>query len=153
AGGARFTLVKRIPAQAGMGGGSDDAAAAIAALLALHGRSLSREEKLACALQLGSDVPFAFFGGTALGMGRGERLTPLRLREPFRAVVAMPDWRVSTAQAFTRMDRVRNGLTPWRHHLTFARTLGRQRVDALSLIRRGNHFEAVLGRRRRDLDS
>jgi len=152
-GGARFTLVKRIPARAGMGGGSADAAAAIAALLALYGRRLSAAEKTACALELGSDVPFAFVGGTALGMGRGELLRPLRLGAPFRAVVAVPDWRISTRAAFQRHDQVRKGLTPWRHHLRFARTVGRQRVEALALMRRGNRFEAVLGRRRRDLDS
>jgi 4-diphosphocytidyl-2-C-methyl-D-erythritol kinase len=153
-GGARFTLTKRIPAQAGMGGGSADAAAAIAGMLALHGRKLSEERRSASALQLGSDVPFALLNhGTALGTGRGERLRSLRLREPFRAVVAVPEWRVSTREAFQRHDRVRKGLTPWEHNLRFARTLGRHRVEALSLIRRGNRFEAVLGRRRRDLDS
>jgi 4-diphosphocytidyl-2-C-methyl-D-erythritol kinase len=152
-GGARFTLIKRIPAQAGMGGGSADAAAAIAALLALHGRTISGEHRMACALELGSDVPFAFHGGTALGLGRGERLRPLRLRAPFRAVVAVPDWRISTREAFAAHQRVRNGLTRWEHNLRFARTVGRQQVEALSLIRRGNRFEAVLGRRRRDLDS
>jgi 4-diphosphocytidyl-2C-methyl-D-erythritol kinase len=152
-GGARFTLVKRIPARSGMGGGSADAAAAIAAMLALHGRRASREARFALALQLGSDVPFAFQGGTALGTGRGERISPLTLRDQFRAIVAVPDWRVSTANAFLLHDRVRNGLTGWGAHRRFARTVGRQRVDALSLIRRGNRFEAVLGRRRRDLDS
>jgi len=152
-GGARFTLTKRIPAEAGMGGGSADAAAAIAGLLALHGRRASGELRTACALQLGSDVPFALRGGTALGTGRGEVLRSLRLRSPFRAVIAVPEWRVSTREAFARHDRVRNGLTPWEHHLRFARTVGRQRVEALALIRRGNRFEAVLGRRRRDLDS
>jgi 4-diphosphocytidyl-2-C-methyl-D-erythritol kinase len=152
-GGARFTLTKRIPAQAGLGGGSADAAAAIAALLALHGRRLTRAERLAFALQLGSDVPFATTGGTALGLGRGERLTRLRLRSPFRAVIAMPAWRVSTAHAFRRHDLARNSLTPWVHHRRFAATVGRQRVDALSLIRRGNRFEQLLGQRRRDLES
>ncbi len=152
-GGARFTLIKRIPAQSGLGGGSADAAAAMAAMLALHGRRLSRGARIEYALQLGSDVPFAATGGTALGLGRGERLRPLRLRSPFRAVVAMPAWRVSTPEAFRRHDTVRNPLTPWGHHRRFAATVGRQRVEALSLIRRGNRFEQLLGRRRRDLES
>jgi 4-diphosphocytidyl-2C-methyl-D-erythritol kinase len=152
-GGARFTLTKRIPAEAGMGGGSADAAAAIMGLLALHRRRPSEELCKASALELGSDVPFALHGGTTLGSGRGEVLRSLRLRSPFHAVIAMPAWRVSTRLAFARLDRVRNSLTPWEHHLRFARTLGRQQVEALALIRRGNRFEAVLGRRRRDLDS
>ena len=152
-GGARFTLVKRIPARAGLGGGSADAAATVAAMLALHGRKPSREQLDRFALQLGSDVPFALRGGTALGTGRGDRLINLRLRAPFRAVIAVPDWRVSTRKAFQLHDRVRNGLTRWSDALRFARTVGRQRVEALALIRRGNRFETLLGRRRRDLDS
>jgi 4-diphosphocytidyl-2-C-methyl-D-erythritol kinase len=152
-GGARFTLTKRIPAKSGMGGGSADAAAAIAALLALHGRRPSGVLRTSFALELGSDVPFALRGGTAVGTGRGEVLRPLRLRTPFRAVVAVPAWRVSTREAFINHDRVRKVLTPWEHHLRFARTVGRQQVEALALIRHGNRFEAVLGRRRRDLDS
>ena len=152
-GGARFTLTKRVPARAGMGGGSADAAAAIAAMLALHGRKRSGDHLITFALQLGSDVPFALRGGTAIGTGRGEVLRSLRLRSSFRAVVAVPEWRVGTSEAFARLDRVRNGLTPWGPHLRFARTVGRQQVEALALIRRGNVFEAVLGRRRRDLES
>lgn len=153
-GGARFTLTKRIPSQAGLGGGSADAAAAFAAMLALHAKRLSPAQRIEYASQLGSDVPFAITGGTALGQGRGERLRRLRLRSPFRAVVAMPEWHVSTAEAFQRHDRARNTLTPWGQQRRFARTVGRQRVDALSLVRRGNRFEALLGsRRRRDLGS
>jgi len=152
-GGARFTLYKRVPAQAGLGGGSADAAAAIAAMLALHGRRMWTKSGLEPALQLGSDVPFALQGGTRLGTGRGETLARLRLRDQFRAVIAVPEWRVSTGKAFQQLDRVRKRLTRWRHHLRFAVTVGRQRVEALALIRRGNEFEALLGRRRRDFDS
>lgn len=152
-GGARFTLTKRIPSRAGLGGGSADAAAALAAMLALHGRRLTRAQRIGYASQLGSDVPFATTGGTALGQERGERLTKLRLRSPFRAIIAMPRWRVSTADAFRRHDLARNPLTPWEQDRRFARTVGRQRVEALSLVRRGNRFETLLGRRRRDLES
>lgn len=149
-GGASFTLVKRIPAQAGMGGGSADAAAAIAAMLALHGRTLSRARRARYALQLGSDVPFALTGGTALGMGRGEILSRLRLASPLRAIVAVPPWRASTAEAFRRHDKLENDLTRWGHHLRFATTVGRHRVEALALTRRGNRFEELLGRRKYD---
>jgi 4-diphosphocytidyl-2-C-methyl-D-erythritol kinase len=152
-GGVRFTLIKRIPAQAGMGGGSADAAAALHAVLALHGKRLSLATRLRYALQLGSDVPFAIFGGTALGQGRGEILSRLRLVSPFRALIAMPKWRVSTREAFQRHDAARNGLTGWGHDRRFAVTVGRQRVEALSLSRRGNRFEALLGSQRHDLDS
>ena len=152
-GGVRFTLTKRIPVEAGMGGGSADAAAALHAVLALHQRALSRAVRMRYALQLGSDVPFSIFGGTALGQGRGEKLSRLRLASPFRAIIAMPTWRVSTAAAFRRHDQTRNGLTHWGHDRRFARTVGRQRVDALTLQRRGNRFEVLLGQHRHDLES
>ena len=149
-GGARFTLIKRIPTEAGMGGGSADAAAAIAAMLALHGYSLTLAQRRRYALQLGSDVPFMIRGGTALGSGRGEIVSALILKAPFRAVIAMPEWRISTAEAFKRHDRVRNFLTHWNDNLRFAVTVGRQRVEALALTRRGNRFEELLGHRRKD---
>jgi 4-diphosphocytidyl-2-C-methyl-D-erythritol kinase len=152
-GGARFTLTKRIPAQAGMGGGSADAAAALVGLAAVHGLRLSRRVRIDLAARLGSDVPFAVTGGTALGLGRGEVLDPLRLVAPFRAVIAVPDWRVSTAEAFRRHDRARKGLTSWEHNLRFASTVRRRRVVPLALARRGNRFEELLGPHRRDLES
>jgi 4-diphosphocytidyl-2-C-methyl-D-erythritol kinase len=136
-----------------MGGGSADAAAAIAALLALHGRSLSRARRAGYALQLGSDVPFAITGGTALGKGRGELLLPLKLDSPFRALVAVPSWRVPTVLAFRRHDLATKDLTPWKHPRRFPSTVGRQRVEPLALIRRGNRFEQLLGRRRQDFVS
>jgi 4-diphosphocytidyl-2-C-methyl-D-erythritol kinase len=151
-GGARFTLVKRIPSRAGMGGGSADAAAALAAMLALHRVRLPLAERLALAAELGSDVPFAVFGGTALGLGRGEQLERLRLRSPFRAVVAVPDWRVSTTEAFQRLDRSKYGLTRWQRTLRFAASLGRKQVTAFQAVRLGNSFEEVLEHRRPDFD-
>ncbi len=153
AGGARFRLVKRIPVQAGMGGGSADAAAALAASLALHGVRLSLADRLALALDLGSDVPFALFGGTALGRGRGERLQRLRLAKPFRAIVAMPAWRVATPEAFRRIDRLKNNLTQWRREHRFAATLGRQGLRVTEALRLGNTFEQVLGPRREEFES
>lgn len=151
-GGARFSLVKRIPAGAGMGGGSADAAAALAAMLALHGLRPPRAELLALAADLGSDVPFALTGGTALGMGRGERLRPLRLAAPLRALVAVPDWRVSTADAFRRLDAAKYDLTGWKRTLRFAASLGRKQVTAFQAVRLGNDFEKVLAHRRRDFE-
>lgn len=147
-GGARFALVKRIPAQAGLGGGSADAAAALRALERLSGIPLPRERRLALAAELGSDVPFAALGGTALGLGRGEILTPLGLDRPFRAIVVAPSWRVPTADAFLQIDRRRLGLTDWKANLRFARLLGRGRVAPGKALRLGNAFEDVLGEHR-----
>lgn len=145
AGGARFLLTKRIPAQAGLGGGSADAAAAIAAVLALHGRRVPRDQGLALAAELGSDVPFAMIGGTALGEGRGERLTPLRLTRPFRAVLAMPEWRVSTEEAFRRIDRSRYILTEWGQASRFATTIRARGTISPRTSVLGNTFQKVLG--------
>jgi len=149
-GGAHLRLVKRIPARAGMGGGSADAAAALSAVLALYGVRVPRSGRLALGAELGADVPFALFGGTALGLGRGERLEPLRLARPFRAVVAVPRWTVSTPEAFRRLDRLKYGLTRWPAKLRFAKALGRMALEPRYATRLGNAFEAVLGRRRQD---
>ncbi len=152
-GGVRFRLTKRIPAEAGMGGGSADAAAALVASLALHEVRLSLADKLALALELGSDVPFALFGGTALGLGRGERLERLHLTTPFRAIVAMPDWRVSTPDAFRRIDSLKYGLTRWTREHRFLSSLGRQGLRVAKVVAQGNTFEEVLGRRRQEFET
>ncbi len=72
-----FILKKHIPAGAGLGGGSSDAAAVLLALPVLAGKALTWDRLHAIAIQLGSDVPFFLHGGTALGLGRGEELYPL----------------------------------------------------------------------------
>jgi 4-diphosphocytidyl-2-C-methyl-D-erythritol kinase len=76
--GAELTLVKRIPAAAGLGGGSSDAASTLIGLNRLWGKRLPLHALEALAAQLGSDVPFFVRGGAALMQGRGEDLTPLR---------------------------------------------------------------------------
>jgi 4-diphosphocytidyl-2-C-methyl-D-erythritol kinase len=75
----RVAIAKRIPVAAGMAGGSADAAAALVACDALWGTGLTAGELSEVAAQLGSDVPFALLGGTAVGRGRGERLAPVGL--------------------------------------------------------------------------
>lgn len=149
-GGARFTLFKRIPVQAGLGGGSADAAATLAAMRRLFNIRAPRAEWSALAAELGSDVPFAQLGGTALGLGRGEQLTPLHLDRPFEAVIAIPRWRISTREAFARIDRSSLILTTWRAQLRFARDIIRKRVKPLRVLRMGNTFEGVLGARQSD---
>ena len=150
-GGARFLLVKRIPARAGLGGGSADAAAAMVAMARLYGIRVSGDDARRLALRLGSDVPFALRGGTALGRGRGERLVSLRLARPFRALIAIPKWGVDTMSAYRALDEHKNHLTAWKASLRFAQVLGRERVNAGSVTELGNSFESVLGRRDREL--
>lgn len=149
-GGVAFELVKRIPAQAGLGGGSADAAAALLAMERLSGLGSSRARRLALAVELGSDVPFAVLGGTCLGTGRGEQLKRLRLARPFRALVVVPPWRVSTADAFHQIDRKRLALTDWSANLRFARLLSRAPVVPERALRLGNRFEDVLGEKQEE---
>ena len=151
--GARFELIKRIPARSGLGGGSADAAATLAALDALYGLGLSGAEKREIALELGSDVPFAVSGGTALGEGRGERLTPIAPGRGFRALVAVPRWGVSTAAAFARVRRRKYGLTAWVAKLRFARKIRRRGYRPERALLLGNALEDVLGDRRPDFIS
>ena len=151
--GAHIRLRKRIPAASGLGGASADAAATIAGLARLFDIRLDRSRRMALAARLGADAPFAALGGTALGLGRGERLERVSLKRPFRAVIAVPPWRVSTAQAFRRIDAGKYGLTAWSAKLRFAQALGRDGVTALAGQRLGNTFELALGNRTSNLES
>jgi len=75
--GVRAVLSKRIPAGGGLGGGSSDAAAALAGMLRLTGRAIPAARLFAIARQLGADVPFFLHGGRAVGIGRGDEIYPL----------------------------------------------------------------------------
>lgn len=100
------TLEKRIPTQAGLGGGSSDAAAVLRAMRALFAPWLSAGELETMAATLGSDVPFFVRGGTALATGRGEALSPL---PPLRAgwfVIVKPRESFSTAAMYRRLDEL-----------------------------------------------
>ena len=96
----RIRLRKRIPSGAGLGGGSSDAAAVLLALPVLAGFRIAMPDLAALGAQLGSDVPFFLYGGTALGLGRGEELYPLPDGPRTRALVVVPDVHSSTAEAY-----------------------------------------------------
>lgn len=98
--GLSIRIVKRIPTQAGLGGGSSDAAAALITLNRIWNAKLSASDLAALAATLGSDVPFFLLGGTALGLGRGELIYPLPDLPPRPIVVAAPGRGVSTADAY-----------------------------------------------------
>lgn len=152
-GGASFVLTKRIPARAGLGGASADAAAAIAAMAALYRPRFSPAARQALGAELGSDVPFALRGGTAVGLGRGERLKRVELDKPFRAIVALPPWRVPTAWAYEQISRTKYGLTAWPTKLRSLQSLGRKRLNLSRALRLGNTFEGVLGSKREEFRS
>ena len=96
-------IVKRIPAQAGMAGGSADAAAVLRALRTLLSPELSDEAMECIGADVGSDVPFCVRGGTALAEGRGERLTTLPPAPSCHAVLCKPDFSISTPMLFSRV--------------------------------------------------
>jgi 4-diphosphocytidyl-2-C-methyl-D-erythritol kinase len=103
--GVRIRLVKNIPIQAGLGGGSSDGAAALHAVNAVLGNPVPRHEILQLASRLGSDVPFFASGAPlALGWGRGERLFRLPSLPPTAALLAVPPFGVSTPDAYRQLD-------------------------------------------------
>jgi 4-diphosphocytidyl-2-C-methyl-D-erythritol kinase len=108
AGSVHITIAKRIPVAAGLAGGSADAAAALVACNELWGAGLGQPELLEVAARVGSDVAFALLGGTAVGRGRGERLTPaLAPATPYHWVLAFADGQLSTPEVYAALDRLR----------------------------------------------
>jgi 4-diphosphocytidyl-2-C-methyl-D-erythritol kinase len=106
---ARLHLRKQIPLAAGLAGGSADAAATLVACDTLWGTGLSREDLAALAGRLGSDVPFLVLGGTALGTGRGELVSPvLAPGHAWHWVVALADGGLSTPEVYRELDRLRS---------------------------------------------
>jgi 4-diphosphocytidyl-2-C-methyl-D-erythritol kinase len=103
----RIVIHKTIPVAGGMAGGSADAAAALVACNELWNAGLDDAALLELAAALGSDVPFALLGGTAVGLGRGERLSPAATRGRFDWVFALADGGLSTAAVYAECDRLR----------------------------------------------
>jgi 4-diphosphocytidyl-2-C-methyl-D-erythritol kinase len=107
--GVRVELRKRIPAGRGLGGGSSDAAAALAGLLRLSGKRIAPQRLMEIAASLGADVPFFLSGGRALGVSRGDEIYPLpELPRRTVVVVSPSDIAVNTREAYGWLDR---GLT------------------------------------------
>lgn len=100
-------ITKGIPVAGGCAGGSADAAAALVGCDALWGTGLARDELLALAAQLGSDVPFSVHGGTALGTGHGEQLTEVLAQGEYSWVLALADGGLSTPAVYAELDRQR----------------------------------------------
>jgi 4-diphosphocytidyl-2-C-methyl-D-erythritol kinase len=103
----RIRLRKQIPAGAGLGGGSADAAAALVGLNELFGLDLVEAELREVGLRIGADVPFCLTGGTALGEGIGEILDTLPPPPPHYLVVAKPDAGAETARIYRAYDEQR----------------------------------------------
>lgn len=102
-----ITIEKSIPVAGGMAGGSADAAAVLVAMNTLWELGVPRRDLHALASELGSDVPFALHGGTALGTGRGEELATVLARSTFHWVLAFGTGGLSTAAVYAEIDRLR----------------------------------------------
>ena len=105
-----ITIGKHIPVAAGLAGGSADAAGALVACNELWNAGLSQQQLCAAGAEVGSDVPFAVLGGTAVGRGRGEELTPALVpAAQYHWVLAFADGQLSTPQVYAALDRQRAG--------------------------------------------
>ena len=105
--GVRIEIRKRIPVAAGLAGGSADAAATLVACNELWGTGLSQAELREVAASVGSDVPFALVGGTAIGQGRGEQLTAALTAGTYHWVLAFSAGGLSTPDVYAACDRLR----------------------------------------------
>jgi 4-diphosphocytidyl-2-C-methyl-D-erythritol kinase len=120
--GVEIRITKRIPVAGGLGGGSSNAAAVLMGLDRLWRLGLGPEGLHPLARRIGADVPFFLMGGTALGLGRGDEVYPLRSQVRAHVVVADPARPISTAAVFQRLDR---SLTPRENSHTIFRFISR----------------------------
>ncbi len=132
--GARVTIRKRIPTQAGLGGGSSDAAATLVGLHRLWRGRLPALEMLTLAATLGADVPFFLLGGTALGLARGDDVYPLIDLPAWEVVIVRPAFGVSTKDAYAWLAAARS------------KRRASDRANVITPARGGfvNDFEAVV---------
>lgn len=147
--GVHLELTKAVPAGAGLGGGSSDAASALLATNQLAGNAIPRHELLQLAARLGSDVPFFITGAPlALAWGRGDRLLRLPAIPPAPGLLLHPPEPVSTADAYALLAATREN-APRRGALA----LDLQALSSWGDIARmsGNDFESAVFSRRPDL--
>jgi 4-diphosphocytidyl-2-C-methyl-D-erythritol kinase len=142
--GARLRLRKRIPARAGLGGGSADAAAALVVLDGLWGTRLSCDELAALAARIGSDVTFFLHGGLAVGSGRGEIVERLPDLPSLAVVVVVPPCEVSTPWAFAERGRRLTSRGPDATVEAFVAARRTGRPDVLPWSALFNDFEEVV---------
>ena len=139
--GLRVTLEKRIPAYAGLGGGSSDVAALLRVLRRVYRPSMDAAELRRIGLSIGSDVPFCIRGGAALAEGRGEILTDLPPLSGAYLVLCKPPFGIPTPTLFQRADNTPLARRPDADGVADAVRRGDFRAVAARL---GNVFEDVL---------
>ena len=139
--GLEVRLVKRVPAYAGLGGGSADVAAVLRCLRTLYAPELPRSALEEIGLAVGSDVPFCVHGGTCLAEGRGEVLTDLPPLPACAIVLCKPDFGLPTPELFARVDGADLGERP--DASAMAEALARGELAAVAGCL-GNVFERAL---------
>ena len=139
--GARIRLAKRIPTEAGLGGGSSDAATTLLALAHLWELAADKQELCDLAAKLGADVPFFLCGGTARGSATGKDLTPLPdVPEKFLLIVK-PNASISTADAYQALDR--RSLTTRNSKTILSSSVATVVFDSAGFASRENDFASV----------
>lgn len=106
--GVDLTITKNVPIAGGMGGGSADAAATLVACSALWEAGLTKEQLAELGSRLGADVPFAIYGGAAVGQGVGDALSPLLTRGELHLVIVPASTGLSTPEVYRKLDAMRN---------------------------------------------
>lgn len=138
-GGVEIYIEKNIPSEAGLAGGSADAAAVLKGMNKFYGNPLSQDKLLEIGATLGADVPFCIMGGTALAEGVGEILTPLKSKVKTDVLIVKPPAGISTPWAYKRLDEV--GFEPVDVDSSAA-AIESGDIDALCKVM-GNVFETV----------
>jgi len=139
--GARVHLQKRIPTQAGLGGGSSDAAVTLIGLARLWDLSPTKEDLTAIAAQLGADVPFFLLGGTARGQGSGDKLEPLADSAEKFLLIVKPNANVNTPDAYKALDE--RCLTTHNSKTILSTSVATQVFDRTDFAALANDFEVV----------
>ena len=140
--GARIEIEKNIPVAAGLGGGSSNAAVTLMALAKLWQVELDDREIIRLAAILGSDVPFFLIGGTALGIGRGEDVSPIEQIRSDHLLLVNPGFAVSTRDAYENLSRLTRSEASSRIPFTLRAARG---IRELPLEASNDLEEVVLG--------
>jgi len=131
--GLSISLTKEIPTAGGMAGGSADAGATIVAIDHLYSLGLKRNEMEQIGAELGADVPFTISGGTAIGTGKGEQITPVLSRGTYSWVLALSSSGLSTPAVYKECDRLREGLQVAPPHISDSLVQALSSGDAVAL--------------------
>lgn len=116
--GLLIKIKKEIPIAGGMAGGSANAGATIVGIDALFSLGLKRDEMERIGGEIGADVPFTISGGTAIGTGRGDQITPVLSRGSYNWVLALSSSGLSTPAVYKECDRLREGLDISKPHVS-----------------------------------